>query len=336
MINILNDIYDEKSNISSSPEKSNDTINLFSLDENYVRKTHPDCEICNVELEPQTIDGNIHYTCLLCGFIGEDVGESTNEESINFNMPLKMTGPKSNTYQKRVISSTTDYKNTQRKVTFDEMKKLTVFADKNSVPQHLVDKAAKDYVTLQKYFIKRGDVRRGIMACLVYEACKNNEIDRTPKEISEMFEITTKELSEGSKLIDKARNNGLLEKGNCYDEKTDKKAKIDRYFSILDIDEKYKTFVSTLIDFICQKRKSSIHSGMKARCAGAIFILVECLDLDINRQTIAEKCDISIATFIRFSNIVKSIFNEQEDNLVRKKLSHLFKKHEIPIIEFTF
>lgn len=299
------------------------------------------CPACVVEMGYTEIDGSMSYVCLKCGMIEEIIGDD-NENSnqltfVSYNtlaqssVPIKMTGPKSSAYQKRVISSTSEYSNTQRRVTHDQMTKLTCFVESARVPAHIVDAAAENYYQLQKFCVKRGDVRKGIMAWLVYEICQTNGLERTPREISSMFEISQSELSEGSKIVKQARVDGQLEKTDTnYNEKDSMSAKLDRYFAILEIPERYRVFVETVINFVSLKRRKSKHSGMKARCAGTIYMLALAEpSLGITRNTIAAKCNISPATFLRFSSLIIEILNLEESDITRRKLIHIYKKYEL-------
>lgn len=303
------------------------------------------CNDCKVEMDYMQIEGSMCYICPKCGMIEEIIGDDSDASSqtaytsyntlLNASIPIKMTGQKCNAYQKRVTSSTAEYIHTQRRVTHDQMTKLTCHVEQARVPSHIVDQAANDYHKFQQFYVKRGDVRKGIMAWLVYEICTNSGLDRTPKEISQMFEISQSELSEGSKIVKNARVSGQLENNmKSYNEDDQMKSKMTRYFAILEIPDIYWDFVQKLITFVYKKRHKSKHSGMKARCAGAIYILsLSVPDLKITRNIIAEKCNISQATFIRFANIVFDIIKLDESDKTRRQLKHIYKKYEIPFTE---
>jgi transcription initiation factor TFIIIB Brf1 subunit/transcription initiation factor TFIIB len=302
------------------------------------------CLECSTQMVFSNVDGSRCYICELCGLIEDIIGDNSEFDNTSTalftgyntsnksSIPIKMTGPKASMYQKRIISSTAEYVNTQRRVTQNEMTKLTCFVENSRVPPHIVDKASNDYHTLQQHYIKRGDVRRGIMAFLVYEGCKESGFDRSPAEITEMFEITSNELSDGAKVIEQAKIDGILEITTTpgYNNELDMTSKIRRYFEMLNIPLKYMDFVKTLIEFTIAKRKKSRHSGMKARVTGAIFMLTEVLEvyLDeeiVNKSVISEKCKISVATFVRFSNIINELLHENTTN--SKKLRHIYKKY---------
>jgi len=312
----------------------------IDLNQNAKEKKKHLCELCVKQMDYMQIEGCMNYVCPGCGFIEDIVSEdndaansttyfgyNTMQES---SMPIKIVGKNSHVYQKRVTSMTSDYTNTQRRATHNQMTKLTCFAENGKVPPSIVNKASEDYNKFQQFYVKRGDVRKGIMAWLVYELCIDSGLDRTPKEISNMFEISQSELSEGCKIVKDARNAGQLGTVKPLNEDDLVKSKLNRYFAILEIDNKYREFVNTLIHFIYTKRNKSKHSGIKARCAGAIYALTLALpELNITRADIAEKCNISQATFVRFTNIIIEIYNLDESDLTRRKLSHLYKKHGI-------
>ena len=299
-----------------------------------------------ISMNFSSVGGNVCYLCDQCGFMEEIIGDNSEFDefstallsgyniSSSSTVPIKMTGPQSSNFQRRIISGTTEYKNTQRKVTFDEMAKLNSQEDIIKVPPHIVNAAAKDYCKLQQHYIRRGDVRRGIMGWLVYELCKESGIDRTPDEISTIFKIPSDELSNGSKVVKQARVDGILEEIGCngYDAVRDMECKLKRYFGMFGISEVYIPFAQTVIDFVIKKRKKAIHSGMKARCTGVIYVLGLSLDLYISKQQISDTCHISITTFSKFINYMREIMTE--DGINAKKLKHIFNKHSIPLINF--
>lgn len=334
-------------NETTKPNKEKEQNNLVSLQPlQQTKKNVHCCPDCSIEMGYSNIQGAVCYLCDGCGRIEEIIGDNSEFDefssalltgySVNTSsiVPMKMVGPQSSTYQRRVISGTAEYKNVQRKVTFDEMTKLNCQVDAIKVPPHIVSEAARDYCKLQQHYIRRGDVRRGIMGWLVYELCKKSGIDRTPGEISDMFLIPSDELSNGSKVVKQARVDGILDDigNNGYDPTGDMERKLKRYFGIFDISETYISFAQTVIEFVVKKRKRAVHSGMKSRCTGTIYILGLALDLEISKQKISDKCEISIATFTKFISYIREIMNAGDTNT--KKLKHIFNKHNVPIIDF--
>ena len=301
------------------------------------------CGECMKQMDYMQVEGCMNYVCAGCGYI-EDImsedsevansasyfGYNTMQES---SMPIKIAGKNAHIYQKRITSATADYNNTQRRATHNQITKMTCFAENGKVPNNIINKASEDYHKFQQFYVKRGDVRKGIMAWLVYELCIDSGLDRTPKEISHMFEISQSELSEGCKIVKDARQSGQLGTVKALNEEDLVKSKLNRYFAILEIDQKYRDFVDNLIHFIYVTRHQSKHSGIKARCAGAIYALTLAQpDLGITRAHIAEKCNISQATFVRFTNIIIEIYKLEKTDLTRRKLAHIYKKHGIDFL----
>ena len=346
------------------------------------RRRHYTCDECDVEMSYSMIDDSPCYICDQCGSIQEIIGDNSEikdggsihtscavinnyNTSSTSSAPLRMIGPESRSYQKRLISSTSDYRHTQRKNTLDDMLNAAHKYEGAGIPKHIIDKAADEYNQMQQQYIKRGDVRRGIMAWLVYELCIDNGIHRNPKEVAEMFDTSHTELSNGSKIVADARAEGVIGKQrqmSGFNPDKEMNAILNRNFEVFKIpggdngfgdvmtfastdnednqqyaNRNYREFATQLIRYTIRRRISS-SSVPKSRCAGVLYILAQkCPELNLDRELISQNCNISKSTVVRFANPILKLLKcgdckESDPKMYRRfrELKHIFNKYDIP------
>lgn len=314
--------------------------------------------------------------CEQCGKIEDDVGndiDMSTAENGNGNgssdiinsyntsdtsaTPIRISGPGGYIYQKKLVSSTSNYKKTQKKNTNDQMINCVYQYKGSTPPKNVVLEAAELYYNVQQHCIKRGEVRKGTMAACLYRICIIHNITRKPKEISDIFGIPQSELSNGEKILDDLVASGLIkikeggglniqqQTGLINQDDKQMHAFLNRYFESLNIPidddgvipvgrPNYKEFACKLIRFTIKYRiaESSI---MSSKCAGVVYILsTKRKELQIKRDMIEQECSISKSTFSRFSQAVFGVLNSEDDTKnvkVKSRLRNLFKKYQIPI-----
>ena len=320
----------------------------------------PKCEDCNVEMYKSSTE----YICEECGKVEEivggniDIAERGSSEGIgdyntssNSAAPVRISGPGSYAYQKKLISSTSNYKKQQKKNSINQISNIMRQYDGPKLAQNIIEQSADLYYLVQQFCIKRGDVRIGTMAACVYRICKASGLTRKPKEIAEMFGIPQDELSNGEKILDDLYAKGSLGTANdsllenidynpsmgidqyYFREDSVRDAYLYRYFEALCIPDTYLDFAKNLVRFTC-KFKIADSSITSSKCAGTIYILAMKLPhLEIKRDDIEKSCSISKSTFSRFSKAVIGMLHSTNPNhkKVRRRLRHLFKKNGIPI-----
>lgn len=307
------------------------------------------CQLCNIPLYKSPAD--MAYICKECGRMEEMVGviEDGGTESIsNYNTsddaaaPVRINGPDSYLYQKKLIGNIANYKKTQKKNTKDQMIQIVSQYNGYKIPQGVVVEAANFYYEVQQHCIKRGDVRKGAMAACLYRMCIKHNITRKPKEISDIFGIAQSELSNGEKILDDLIARGLIKAQETQNQETTAMDSfLNRYFEVLGIPAestqpngpKYRTFATRLILFTT-KYNIAASSITSSKCAGAVYILAsKCGELNIKRDQIEKECVISKSTFSRFFREIMEIINTTEPRLapVKSRLINIFKKNNIPL-----
>jgi len=320
------------------------------------RKVHL-CEECGEKMYKSSIDSlTQHYICDKCGriedFTGADVDNHESEGMNDYNtsdnsaVPVRITGPNSYAFQKKLISNTSNYKKQQFKNTSDQIH-YTLYQYKGpTLPNNIITTASEFYYQVQQHCILRGDVRKGTMAACLSKICEKNNIIRKPKEIADIFGIPQSELSNGEKILDQLFAEGILRNLTFGTIKFNEAREINqfyyydsiesfltRYFECLNISDEYLTFASRLVQFTIKYHiaDSSINSS---KCAGAIFILsLKIPELKINKTDIERECNISKSTFGRFYSAIDNVLESKSAELrhVRRRLRRIFKKNNVSL-----
>lgn len=375
----FNDII--KNNLSNTKKIYDifDTVNTDDLDELEqnnkikIKGENNICDDCNIEMLKTR---NMCYECKNCGRIEECINsdidfynsETNNGSSDILNSyntsdtsasAIRISGPQHYKYQKQMLVQESSYKKMQRKTTITEMLNYVYKYKGSTPPTKVVLEAAELYNQIQQHCIKRGDIRKGTMAACLYILCKMHNINRKPKEISEIFGITQDEASEGEKIINDLLSQGLIEikkpqeyisiENKYKPEEINILAFLNRYFESLNLpnDEigatilgrpNYKEFAFRLVKFTCSYRiaESSIISS---KCTGAIFIIFNNLtdkyktEIGLTKKKIEVDCVISKSTFSRFYQAVNAMLHNDDPKYakVKSRLRNLFKKYSMKI-----
>lgn len=92
-----------------------------------------------------------------------------------------------------------DYVERSRYHVFEEITKMAV--DNGGLPSSIVELAKCYYMTLSQKRLSRGSVRKGLIACCIYYACKKNKVSRSVKEVADMCYITTSTINKCIKIF---------------------------------------------------------------------------------------------------------------------------------------
>ncbi len=288
------------------------------------------------------------YKCVCCGVkqdAGDDNGcqgcgkqkdstEFTEESngfcrSTNLNhntsssafMPFRFVGTGAGKYQKSLLKTSSDYTVYRKNINTKEFYRYNNQFNGRKVPKSALNLAIEKFTTIKKSGkIFRNFGKRGVMgACLTY-ACIELGITKPPRDIAAIMDIEEKFLSQGDRIVREMHENGVL---NIITKTRPIEDHIKQYFCALEIDEKYKCFVSDLIQRAEDKKLHIMNdSRPTTKCAGAIFMLTVRLKLNITQDQIADECSISKTTFKRYYRMLY---------LHHNKLRKIFIKHKIPM-----
>ena len=174
-------------------------------------------------------------------------------------------------------------------------------------PRHIISNTIDLYEHFRKYKICRGRIRKGIIGCAIFYACKNDNIQRSILEISKLLQIHTFYIHKAKKIFDEfLKNENLLIKTSL-----DSGQFIKRFCNTLNItkQEKYKLIYKTkkIIDL-----KLDIFSNRKATsiCATLIIFIGQKLDLKIHKIAFCKNVNVSIVTVNKLLRQLK-VYNIQ-------------------------
>ncbi len=302
-------------------------IPLKLLDDTYI------CEECGVE-KPASLD----YNPDIYNMSVETNYNSSTSSSLSFGF----SGKNSYGYQRALLTSCSNYKNTSFQIIKKEILNRINAYNGNRPPMNVQLACVELYYTIKendksyldminegldehnkkKRLVFRSNGKWGLIASCLYYACIKEGLTRTPREISEIIGIDEKYQSIGDKRMHEFHELGIINIPINIKIMDDY---ICRYFMLLDIPITYKSFVVDLID---RADKKYLHINNESRtstkCIGAIHVL--CMRVPelrhITKDVIASECQISKATFVKYSNMLCANF---------KLLKKTFKKHKIPM-----
>jgi len=105
---------------------------------------------------------------------------------------------KSGMYQVKKYQQWTNMTYKERSL-FKVFVEIANICNKNNIPKIIINEAKSLYKLISNIKISRGNNRIGIIAACVYFACKNCNVSRSGKEISDIFDIKINILTKGCK-----------------------------------------------------------------------------------------------------------------------------------------
>ena len=172
--------------------------------------------------------------------------------------------------------------------------------NKNNIPTIIINEAKSLYKLISDIKISRGNNRIGIIAACVYFACKNCNVSRSSKEISDIFDIKINILTRGCKnfqnilQLNKDKNRVDISNSTKYIDF------IERFCNKLKIDNKHLNDIKKLSEEI---EKLNIINDIRpdSYAAGCILYycninIVKVNDIQINKTDISNHSKISEVT----------------------------------------
>jgi transcription initiation factor TFIIIB Brf1 subunit/transcription initiation factor TFIIB len=279
------------------------------------------CPDCKIRMRPMKNS----YTCTQCGRdnkVLEQNGEFSSSIIDNYNtneycsLSIKIVGKDSYRYQKALCRTSSDYSKIQSNNTNKQLSRFNSQSTGKRLPVVILKEAAELYGEIQKCnIVRRGNGRKGTLGACIYFVCNRHNITKKPKEIAMFLDIEESYLSKGDKLLRRLHSEGKIDIPVHHNPKD---AYILQYFEALNIDNKYKSFVSELIDRAsCVDMMGENNSRISTKCAGAVYTLNIQESLKINKSDIAKYCNIAKSTFIGYyefllqnRRLLKPVFNK--------------------------
>lgn len=188
------------------------------------------------------------------------------------------------------------------------------------LPPVIIHRAQEFYNTIKDVNISRGDNRDGLIAACVYNACKDNCVPRSKKEIAEIFKIELKDMTIGIKNF---RENWRLSQKHGDKLKTDCTNPIDfieRYCSNLPVSGIIKN-ISEVVAIKAMFKNLVDDNTAPSIAAGSIFLACSVTGQNITKKQVAEACKTSEVTI---SKCFKKL-NDHKLDLLPKDIIQNYK-----------
>jgi len=300
------------------------------------------CKNCNVAMQYST---NSQYECPVC-FVNIDIiGDVKDTSEETSRGVLKITSSHSS---RSLYTSVPNYAKTQKKQILDQLTAYNEMYTGVKISRDIIIATANQYNEIQKLtidevkddgetstqrkFVKRGDIRSEIIgACLYYE-CQRAGSPLKKKDIAAFMKLGSNGISRGENVVRVLHLKNKINIPINYESNEDL---IIRYLDALNLYELDQTgeltkqtsnfvnFVADLVNMADLKHFGTA-SISSSKISGAIYILIQKMNLDIKNEAICKACDnIRVTTFSKFSKIILD-----EKNIL--SFISVFEKNNIP------
>lgn len=284
-----------------------------------------DEEICRHCHERQvymdTVNGNM--TCASCGYVAEanmidqraewnaiNDPNSASKDPSRCGCPINPMLKKSSMstmivsnrhhFMKRLHQQMSmDYVERARYHVFEAIAKVA--GDIGHLPHNVIEQAKFYYKTLSERKLSRGNVRKGLIACCIFHACKAMNVPRSLKEISVITSVPTTVLNRTNKMFMKLMHDvsGL--------EATECKHLISRICNQLQFGKAYEYKVvryALNISHAIQETGILDCKTPSAVSAGIIVYTADILGVELSKYHVSSLVDVSVVTI---NKIIKAI-----------------------------
>ena len=173
---------------------------------------------------------------------------------------------------------------------------IQLVCNNSNLKQKIIQEAKSLYKIMSENKISRGNNRKGIIAACVYFACKNCNVPRSTKEISEMFNIKNVIITKGCKKFqeilhynkqhNKRINKNIIIHSNDF---------IDRFCNKLNLNNNDIQIIKNISDK-AQELKIIYENTPPSIAAGSIYLYVRINKINISKKDISNISKISEVT----------------------------------------
>lgn len=272
------------------------------------------CRNCGSDQKIQIIDTRSDKVFYCNNDKGDPTTTGSNIDPLlpKFSMSTMIVGPGSKYYRQRHNWT----------IPYDERSLWKIFetiqskCSQNDIPQCIIQKAKEYYKVLREKKITRGKIRWGVLAACVYTGCKNQNVPRSKKEISDIFGITEKMVTVGinefNTLMADSLKSDDIRPTNYFDF-------LDRFCNKLYIDDNTQQIVKKVLRK-AEKLNLVYDNTPPAILSGAIYFTCEILEIKFDKAKLANLCNISPVTMVKVANKLK----EHEDKFF--KINYILKQ----------
>jgi hypothetical protein len=276
--------------VCSAFDPNANDINAIQNTTSEVNKDWKVCPICKVRLQ------DLGVASSECSQCGAEINKNSEDQEIK----------KTCTYTGTVTSNylNCDSKAYVRCKIVKELKQKSYNSAKHKIPQFIIEDAVDQFLTISEHKIHRGSVQRALKAKLIqYKLIESNMI-KPSKVITQMFELTDKQLSAADALLREYDAEGII-KIQCLNvDRTE--SFIRNYINIFKIDGKYGNFIIDLINE-ADRKKVHLTNNFKpsTKATGAFILFLNSFpDLGIKKSDVIKESGLTSSTVNRYYNLL--------------------------------
>ena len=240
--------------------------------------------------------------------------DSKNSDPTRCGMPVNNLLPESSVGSSISFNSNGKTMNQIRKyqqynqMPYKERSLYKVFCDiatickKSNLPTKIQEEAKSLYKIVSATKISRGSNRQGIIAACVYFACKECNVPRSSKEVSEMFNLSVTVMTKGVKkcqeiiFMNKSNKQRLTTKNSIQPIDF-----IDRFCNKLELTNEEQIDEIKEICNIAIRNNIITENTPPSIASGSVYFYIKYKGLEINRKNISDVCKISEVTINKCS-----------------------------------
>lgn len=284
------------------------------------------CETCKVAM--QRSDG-----FALCEKCGLEIRALTDADcSLHYCPPnysseyttLKLSGRGAYTFQRSIMKTCTTHQAPRRTNILRDMNRWNAECDKYHVPKNVIQQASDMFQSIRAAgYVYRGGSREGVMGNCIYYACYMNGITKTPTEIAQFTGIDEKFISQGSRILHRLHEQGVIQIPTVIDPISDY---LDRFVDMLGVPRQYKKFLFEIVEEANVQKLHVIYDSKNlTKCAGALYLLadrVPWLRPRLTKEEIERVCQTSRTTFTKYTDMLVTHW---------KLFRAIYKRNHIPM-----
>ena len=308
----MNDYFDQIDMFQQQSESHNsvcDKIRCCDNIENYmVCEEHTICRICNQEIN---ILNSNPEKCYEGGKQTSRVGMPVSEL-----LPDSTTG---SVIQTQFISNsnmrTIARLNMYNGIPYKTRSLFIVFStiadncNRHNISKKIINEAQGLYKLISQYKISRGNNRSGIISAVIFLACKNCNSPRSSTEIANIMNLEKKIVTKGIKQIQEIIRTYKIPLNRVNLDRVTALDLIDRIVNeITQLSQENIFDIKLLCDHLTENYKKILSSSTPPSLAAAI-INYYCIanQLNIDKNIISEKSNVSVVTIQKITNLLISI-----------------------------
>ena len=210
----------------------------------------------------------------------------------------------------------------REKAQYDNFLHIQNVATHASLPKLIVNDAKRYYKLMSDEKTYRGANRESVLAASIYISCRVNSNPRSAKEISEIFNLTSKNATKGCK--------NAMNIMNCIDGKTNDTTHycettptsfIARYCSKLRMNHE-QTMLCEFIAKRIQQLKIMRENTPNSIAASIMYFVIRCCNINHGKCTINQMTGISEVTIIKCYKKLMTHYDELVPLVIRNKYKY--------------